>query len=296
MSRPLRIEYAGAIYHVCARGNGRQAIFLDDDDRGEFLHSLWSVSSRLPWRVWAYCLMGNHYHLLLETLSPTLSQGMRDLNGGYSQSFNRRYERVGHVFQGRYGSTVVDKEAYLLELARYIILNPVRAGLCRSAEDWPWSSYRATIGLLNPPAPLAAALLLGMFAPDPGQRAREFARFVRAGLTAPNPFARQRVRSVLGGEPFVNDVGTRAGDVSPEVPRVERAWKSLAQYEREAPVRDEAIYAAHGSGAYTLAAIGRHFGLSYQRVSRIVRAGRLVRAGAGPVRENARPDPNEGKT
>jgi len=150
MTRPLRLEFSGALYHVTSRGDGREAIFLDNEDREIFLGVLSSVCERFNWCVHAYCLMDNHYHLLIETPDANLSKGMRQLNGVFTQSFNRKHKRVGHVFQGRYKAIIVQKESYLLELARYIVLNPVRAGMVRSAKDWPWSSYRKTAGFIRP--------------------------------------------------------------------------------------------------------------------------------------------------
>jgi REP element-mobilizing transposase RayT len=147
MARPLRLEYEGAVYHVTSRGNAREAIFRVDPDRELFLEVLGATVERFGWVCYAYCLMTNHYHLLLETPEPNLSRGMRHLNGVYTQGFNRRHMRVGHVLQGRFKSIVVEKESHLLELARYVVLNPVRAKMVRSARDWPWSSYRATAGL-----------------------------------------------------------------------------------------------------------------------------------------------------
>ena len=149
MSRPLRIEFSGALYHVTARGNRRESIFLDDGDQARFLDVLGEVCRHFNWQLHAYCLMTNHYHLLIETPDGNLSKGMRQLNGVYTQRFNRTHGRVGHVFQGRFKGILVQKESYLLELARYIVLNPVRAGMVPFAQDWPWSSYRATVGLAS---------------------------------------------------------------------------------------------------------------------------------------------------
>ena len=143
----MRIEFRGAVYHVTSRGNTRQAIFRDDIDRIDFLEVLYSVVKRFNFIVHAYCMMRNHYHLLIETPDGNLSQGMRQLNGVYTQRFNRRHNRVGHVLQGRYKAILVEKNSYLLELARYVVLNPVRAaGIVKSPGDWKWSSYRATAG------------------------------------------------------------------------------------------------------------------------------------------------------
>lgn len=145
MARPLRIEFAHGLYHVTSRGDGREDIFLEDADRELFLEVLSESVDRFNWVIHAYCLMDNHYHLLIETPDGNLSQGMRQLNGVYTQRFNRKHKRVGHVFQGRYKAIIVQKDSYLLELARYIVLNPVRAEMVRTAREWPWSSYRAIL-------------------------------------------------------------------------------------------------------------------------------------------------------
>ena len=138
MSRPLRLEFPGALYHVTARGNGRDNIYLDDVDRRAFDDLLSEVCERHVWRVHAACQMGNHYHLLIETPDANLSRGMRQLNGVYTQRFNRWHGRAGHVFQGRYKAILVEKQAYLLELCRYVVLNPVRAAMAARPGDWPW--------------------------------------------------------------------------------------------------------------------------------------------------------------
>jgi len=129
MARPLRLEFPGTLYHLTARGNAQQAIFLDAMDREAFLTILAGEIDQHRWRCYAYCLMDNHYHLLIETPEANLVHGMRRLNSRYAQRFNRRHRRVGHLFQGRYKSIVVDRERHLLELTRYIVLNPVRAGI-----------------------------------------------------------------------------------------------------------------------------------------------------------------------
>ena len=127
MARPLRIEYPGAVYHITSRGNARADIFLMDDDRQVFLDILGNTVEKYNWLCHAFCLLDNHYHLLIETPDPNLSLGMRQLNGVYTQTFNRTHDRVGHVFQGRYKAILVEKESHLLELCRYVVLNPVRA-------------------------------------------------------------------------------------------------------------------------------------------------------------------------
>jgi len=137
MARPLRVEYESALYHVMARGNRREPIYEEDTDREHFLELLGESCRRFNWICYAYCLMGNHYHLMIETPDANLSKGMRHLNGVYTQAFNRCHRRVGHVFQGRYKAILVEADSYLMELSRYVVLNPVRAGMVDQAGIGP---------------------------------------------------------------------------------------------------------------------------------------------------------------
>ena len=137
MSRPLRLEFTGALYHVTSRGNERKAIYLNGADRQAFLELMAQVCERFNWVIHAYCLMTNHYHLLLETQDANLSEGMRQLNGVYTKTFNRTHKRVGHLFQGHFKAILVQKDSYLLEVSRYIVLDPVRAAMVDSCEEWP---------------------------------------------------------------------------------------------------------------------------------------------------------------
>jgi putative transposase len=146
MPRPHRNEVEGGVHHVFARGNDRRDIYLDDLDRRVYLAMLGRVTRRQRWRCLAYCLMPNHVHLLVETPEANLGAGMQRLHGDYAQTFNERHGRVGHVFQGRYGSVLVTTDEQLWHVAAYIALNPVSAGLCRRPEEWPWSSHASTIG------------------------------------------------------------------------------------------------------------------------------------------------------
>jgi len=143
MARSLRIEFPGALYHVTSRGNDRVDIYLDNSDRQTFLDVLEDVCSRMQWVCYAYCLMTNHYHLVVETECERLSRGMHRLNGIYAQRFNRRHLRKGHLFEERFSSWVVRDELHLQATWRYVLANPVRAGLCRYVEDWPWSGFEA---------------------------------------------------------------------------------------------------------------------------------------------------------
>jgi putative transposase len=177
MSRPLRLEYPGALWHVTARGNERKPIYRDDADRERFLEVLADTVAWAGWRVQAWVLMGNHYHLLVETHEPTLSAGMRQLNGIYTQAFNRRHRRAGHLFQGRFKGILVERGTHLSEMVRYIVRNPVRAKLCANAAEWRWSSYRATAGLTKAPPWLDVGATLALF--DRHSRVRARAAFRR---------------------------------------------------------------------------------------------------------------------
>ena len=202
MARPLRVEFPAAVYHVTARGNERKAIFRDDEDRDRFLRQLAREVDQHRWRCHAYCLMDNHYHLVLETAEANLARGMRRLNSTYSTSFNRRHERVGHLFQGRYHAVLVEKENYMLAVSRYVVLNPVRAGLVARPADWAWSSYRATAGHQPRPAFLDIGGLLGRFAANPNAARRAYRLFVGEDGAAPSPWENVRGRIWLGSEEF----------------------------------------------------------------------------------------------
>lgn len=273
MSRPLRIEFSGALYHVTSRGDGREAIFLDDLDRKAFLAVLAEGVETFNWVVHAYCLMGNHYHLLIETPDGNLSRGMRQLNGMYTQRFNRRHGRVGHVFQGRYKAILVQKEAHLLELARYVVLNPVRAGMEATPADWPWSSYQATAGLCDAAPWLTTQWLLARFSSQKRRAEQRYVAFV-TGSEAPSvPWENLTGQIFLGSGDFVEAArhSVKADARLDEVPAAQRRPppRPLAEFEKD-HARDEAIAHAYASGGYSLKEIGEHFGLHYSRVSRIV--------------------------
>lgn len=274
MARPLRIEFPGALYHVTARGNAREDIVADDVDRQTFIEVLGQVVVRARWLCHVYCLMGNHYHLVIETQGANLSGGMRQLNGVYTQRFNRRHGRVGHVFQGRYGAILVERDAYLLELGRYVVRNPVRARMVRRAEDWPWSSYRATTGLSACPDWLHADGVLGYFGPGRERARQEYARFVSAEEGPNDPWRNLKRQIYLGSDRFVLATQQRVAvdrDLT-EIPRVQRsqAAKSLDAYLADGGTRRAAMALAYASGAFSLSEIARHFGVHYSTVSRAV--------------------------
>ena len=203
MARPLRIEFPNAFYHVTSRGDGREAIYLQPDDFLDFLKLFNEVSQRFLWRCHAYCLMTNHYHLLLQTQEGNLSWGMRHLNGVYTQRFNRRHRRVGHVLQGRYKAILVDADGYLLEQARYMVLNPVRANMLKAAGQWPWSSYRAMIGKTLCPPWLETDQVLGHFAEDRREAQRRFIQFVTAAKQHADIWKHLNQQIYLGDSQFV---------------------------------------------------------------------------------------------
>lgn len=275
MARPLRIEFPGALYHVTSRGNRQETIFEDDEDREVFLGVLAEVVSRFNWLCHAYCLMGNHYHLVIETPDGKLSKGMRQLNGVFTQACNRRHHRAGHLFQGRFKSILVDRESYLLELSRYVVLNPVRAGMVGAAANWPWSSYRATAGERTAPAFLTTDALLSTFGKRK-QKARErYVRFVAEGLGQEGPWRHLQQQIYLGDEAFVRRMQAEAGNTDDEfsVPKLQRRAPaaSLAAIEASHADRNEAMIAAHASGAYSYREIAAHFGMHPASVGRIVR-------------------------
>lgn len=275
MARPLRIEFAGALYHVTSRGDGREDIYLDDTDKESFLEILKDVCERFNWVVHAYCLMSNHYHLLIETPDANLSKGMRQLNGVFTQRFNRNHKRVGHVFQGRYKAILVQKESYLLELARYIVLNPVRAEMVRSAKDWPWSSYRATGGFINHDKWLTVDWILSAFSPKKKIAVKRYREFVSEGRNQSKIWQQLKNQIYLGSDEFVDDMQSKISlDTNlSEVPSSQKRQvaKSLSYYEKKYPDRDQAIVNIYASGGYSMKEIGDYFEIHYSRVSRIIK-------------------------
>ena len=274
MTRPLRLEFPGALYHVTSRGNRREDIYLGDDDRELLLTQLANVCLRFNWAIHSYCLMTNHYHLVVETPDGNLSKGMRQLNGVYGQMWNRLHDRVGHVFQGRFKCIVVQKESYLLELSRYVVLNPVRAGIVQRAEDWPWSNLRAILGGIEAPRWLASNWLLSHFGQQRRRAVANYLKFVNEGVGRPSPLAGVRFQGVLGDDRFVAGLRCeKQSDNSLEIPRIQRRLlaKPLPWYEETHETRTEAMAFAYFSGAYSMREIADYFGVHYRTVSRAVR-------------------------
>ena len=271
----LRLELSGGIYHVTSRGDGREDIYLSDADRTAWLEVFGEVCARFNWMCHSWCQMTNHYHLLIETPEANLSQGMRQLNGVYTQRFNRAHARVGHVFQGRYQAILVERDSYLLELARYIVLNPLRAKRVKRLEAWPWSSYLATCGQTPSPPWLQTDWLLAQFGQRRGSAIARYVGFVHEGVRLPSVWSQLRGQIYLGSESFVKKMQAQIEQKPAlgEIPRVQRRALSLPLdvFGKRYP-RNEAMARAYLSGQYTMAEIARHFGVHYSTVSRAVRA------------------------
>ena len=275
MARPLRIEYAGALYHITSRGDRREDIYRNNGDREQWLETLSQVCERFNWVVHSYCQMGNHYHLLVETVDGYLSRGMRQLNGIYTQKFNRKHHESGHLFQGRYKAILVQKETYLLELTRYIVLNPVRARMVKRPEDWEWSSFNAMIGADTESQWLDVDWTLSQFGKNRTQAISAYRQFIMEGKGLPDPKEQVKHQMFLGNESF-NTEKIQLIEKTETLREVSKAHKrsialTLVDYQKRYEQRNEAMAKAYLSGAYTMAEIGEHFKVHYMTVSRAVR-------------------------
>lgn len=277
MARPLRLQFPGGIYHVTARGNDRRPIFEDDDDCARFLVVLAATVARYHVLCHAYCLMGNHYHVLLQTPDANLSAAMRQLNGVYTQRFNRRHERCGHLLQGRFGAQLVDAEAYLREVCRYIVLNPVRAGLVAHPGEWRWSSFRATAGKTVVPGFLAVNWVRALSgARSQAEAVKRYVSFVEAGIGAPETsLERFKSKPVIGDDLLAGTLGDQCREATPcrEFPRAQRfaCRPPLAQVFSDVTSRADrnarAVLAVRDHG-YTMREVAEFLGRHYITVSR----------------------------
>jgi putative transposase len=286
MARPLRIEYAGAFYHITARGNERKDIFKSARDREKFLCYLQSATERYGAIIHTYCLMNNHFHLLLETPSGNLSQIMRHVNGAYATYFNAKRRRAGHLFQGRYKGILVEADEYAKELSRYIHLNPVRVGAVESPGDYHWSSYSGYVGRKKPPAWLARNFILGYFGSKETRAQREYQDFVEAGLEdSTNPLSEVMGSLILGSENFVQAIREKylegqKTDRNLPAAREFEARTTPEQIERvvdkafrkdSALARKVRLYLNHSYTAQNLKEIGIRFGIRESSVSQASR-------------------------
>ena len=265
---------------MLSRGNRREVIYLDDRDRRKFLSVLKKCVERYNVVCHAYCLMPNHYHLLIETPDGNLSRAMRQLNGVYSQAFNRRHAKVGHVLQGRFKAIVVEKESYLLEVCRYIVLNPVRARFVSTPGEWRWSSYRSQVGEARPPRFLTVDWILKQFHDSARTEAqRRFRSFVSKRIVADAESDAALVAGpILGNQEFVDRFEQSMTTVAPlkEIPKASRfaTRPSMIEVFRGSDERQDLasrVLQAHAGHGYTMAEIARHLGVHYSTVSRLIR-------------------------
>lgn len=276
MTREMRIEFAGALYHAYSRGNDRLAIFRSDADCVRFLSILEKACTRHRWKIFAYCLMPTHYHLVLETLEPTLSTGMRDLNGIFATWFNRRHDRVGHVFQGRFHAKVVQRELYLLQLLRYVAMNPVRAGLTADPCSFPWSSHACIADSAPKPSCLDTKWLAQIFGTNGHEAVASYAAFVLEGA-GDEPDFEDESSVALGDYAFLawveEQVAPKSGESEfpreqrfphrPELPQIFAAADSRKK-------RDALIVSACHDYGYKQKDICTHLGLSKSAVSLVI--------------------------
>ncbi len=290
MPRPKRIHYEGAVYHVTSRGNERRKIVVDDADRQVFLSVLAETQGHYGILCHSWVLMDNHYHLLLETPASNLSMAMKHLNGIYTQKFNRRHHRVGHLFQGRYKAIVMEKDTYLKELCRYVVLNPVRAKMVNKPEGWKWSSYRSTAGLEGAEKWLETAWLLGQFGKDMKGAQKAYRLFVADGVgRKTSPWEELHSRVYLGSKEFLKkvhetgqahqhlDIPKYQKHVVKEDPeklirKVAKAYgesreELLKAWKRKSEARDVLIYLLKRKTKLTSKEIGEKIGIGHTAVS-----------------------------
>ncbi len=281
MARALRIEFPGALYHVTSRGDRREAIFIDDDDRRCLLAIVEQAMDRFDASLTAYCLMTNHYHFVVCTRAANLSRVMRHINAKYSQAFNRRHGLVGHLFQSRFKAILVDRDAYLVALCRYVELNPVRARIIPHPSEWPWSSYGAHIGLVQSPPWLATSdlhgFLLGHDVQSPKDRHRaqsDYEALVCSGLEDRLWDRGLRQAIYLGDDDFIARVQSHiepSRRLAIDIPKQQRRVPcDLAQWLAASSTREEGLRRAHVEGGMSMSAIAKALSLSVSRVSRLI--------------------------
>ena len=277
MARPLRIAFPGAFYHVTARGNERKAVFKSIRDRQKFLAYLETATARYNALIHAYCLMDNHYHLLLETPSGNLPQIMRHINGAYTTYFNVKRARAGHLFQGRYKAIVVQMDAYAKELSRYIHLNPVRAKLAETPDKYEWSSYNFYIGVKKAPGWLHRDFILGYFGDKVSNAQLGYKKFVSLLVARKydSPLKEVTASVLLGSQDFIQFIkGSYLSDKTPDrdLPALRQLGSRITYLElfdlvelefRQDPVaaRNIKLYLCRKHTGEKLRTIGAQFGI-----------------------------------
>jgi len=277
MARPLRITYPGACYHVTSRGNEQKDVFKSQRDREKFLEYLASATERYGAVIHAYCLLSNHYHLLLETPHGNLSQIMRHINGAYTTYFNVKRKRAGHLFQGRFKAILVEAGEYALELSRYIHLNPVRAGMVTRPEEYRWSSYNSYIGQGTAFSWLKMETVLDYFSNSAKEAKQKYRSFVEDLLEKEyeSPFANTFGSAVLGTAEFIKMVtsehllnkeidravpGIRQFKTKPEPEEILKAVTAIMMG-NEKLARQVGMYLCHKYSSKKLREIGNMFGV-----------------------------------
>ncbi len=284
MARPLRITYPGAFYHITSRGNEQKPVFKSKRDRVKFQEYLESASERYNAVIHVYCMMDNHYHLLLETPSGNLPQIMRHINGAYTNYFNTKRDRAGHLFQGRYKAILFEKDEYAKQLSRYIHLNPVRAGLAEKPEEYEWSSYPEYIGKREKPEWLCTDFIHGYFGKTKTSAEKQYHKFVSQLINTEyeDPLNEVTGSVILGSSDFINKIkakylsGKKADKNIPAFNALTDRVSANDIYEavENADITDPAaernikIYLAKRFTDKKLKDIGLEFGISESGVSR----------------------------
>jgi putative transposase len=289
MARQLRIEFPGAFYHVMSRGNGKQPIFVSDEDRHFFISCLGKAYDRYQSIIHAYCLMENHYHLLVETPNAQLSKIMQSVNTTYSVYFNKKHNQCGHLYQGRFKAILVQAEEYGRELGPYVHLNPIRAKLADDPEQYPWSNYREYLGTMPSRPWTSTSLILSSFGTRLACARQNYAKYVRSKQRQgmPNPLKGAEASGIIGNPDFVARIKDifltdKAREETREIPQLKRlkmrpamaavmadALELLGPHNKYA--RNAAIFVIHKKTDYPLREIEAFFGIGLSAITDICR-------------------------
>lgn len=279
MSRPVRIEFPGASYHVTSKGREGQVVFFDDEDRGVFLNVVENVVDRFEWLVHSYILMNDQYHLVVEVPGANLSKGMRQLNGVYTQHFNRRHGFEGPIFQGRFKSVLFEKKTYLLPLCRHVVTHPSREEVSSNYASCKWSSYRPLAGKVKKPKLLHSQDVLLHFGKREKDAQRKYREYIKQGVDAESPLENRTNQVLLGSPRFLSEMqpilqGERLSKRGPKAAKRRRSLSALFKKvgDKTRSERNELIKKAHLDHGYTLMEIGGHLGLHYTTVSKVINA------------------------
>jgi len=282
MTRPLRIKIPGGLYHIYSRGLDKNAIFRDDKDKEKFLEILHKCNCDYGWKCYAYCLMMNHYHILIETIDGDISRGMRQLNGVYAQYFNWKHDRIGPLYQGRFKAILVDRENYFLELCRYIVLNPVRAGIVQSPQDYHWSSFRTTVGIEKQETCIDRRSILERFSSEKGSEKsaiESYTRFVSDRISEDDSLFEIKGDLILGDRKFVESL-KKDIDKYRDNPDFSKYQRYVCRPELEElfdtltvslkTTRNDAVRKAHIEFGYSAKDIAEFLRIHYSTVCRIL--------------------------